>query len=302
MSLNHRKVLVTSAAGAQGRAIVAQLLEAGATPRVLMREHSANPFGDGVEIAWGDLGDRGSLTRASIGIDAMALTLPQVHDRQAVVRYGRNAVDAAAAAGVPHIVFNASGSVAAGSGVGMMEAKAEVMGHLNSAGVAFTVLIPTIYMDNLLLPSALPSILSGVLAYPLSVGCRVSWLSRDDLGACVVGALQRPDLAGSVFHLGGPDALTGPELVAMLSEAIGRHVGYLPVPPSEFGQRLNRVLGEGVGDQIAAHYAWYDSQPVSPLAVDGSVAARALSVRLRSLREWAASQDWRALAAQAEAA
>ena len=296
----NRTVLVTSAAGAQGRDIVRHLLAAGSKPRVLLRAEPANPFGSDVEVVRGDLADFDSMRRASLGADALALTLPQIQDRQALVRYGRNAVDAAKAGGIGHIVFNASGPAVAGTGVAAIEAKAELMGHLHSAGVPFTVLRPTLYMENLLLPSSLPSIINnGVLAYPLRADYPVSWLSRDDLGAFVAAALARPELAGNWFDLGGPDTLTGLELAAIVSDAAGRHVRYLPVAAPEFAARLNAVLGGGVGDEIAAIYAWYDRQRMSPLAVNGATAATALGVQPTGMRAWAKAQDWPALAARA---
>lgn len=295
-----RTVLVTSAAGAQGRDIVRRLLAAGMTPRVLLRPGKANPFGAGVEAVPGDLADFDSLRRASLGADALALTLPQIQDRQALVRYGRNAVDAAKAGGVRHIVFNATGLATAGTGVAAMEAKAEVMGHLHSAGVPFTVLRPTLYLENLLSPASLAGMLrEGVLAYPLPADYRVSWLSRDDLAAFVAAALARPELAGNWFDLGGPDTLTGLELAAILADATGRHIRYVPVAAPEFAARLNAVLGAGVGDEIAAIYAWFDRQRVSPLAVNATTAAAALGVQPTGVRAWAEAQNWPALAALA---
>ncbi len=65
----------------------------------------------------GDLGDRASLEAAHRGVDQVVLHLPLQYDFALHDAYGRNAVDAARAAGVSMLVFNTSAHVLQGTDV-----------------------------------------------------------------------------------------------------------------------------------------------------------------------------------------
>ena len=95
-------ILVYGANGGQGSAVVRAALAAGRKVRVLLREGSSHPFGDAVEVARGDLADPASLARASAGVAGVYLMIPVRADRDEIVQWGRNAIDAAVEAGAGH--------------------------------------------------------------------------------------------------------------------------------------------------------------------------------------------------------
>jgi len=297
-------VLVYGAAGAQGAAIVRAALAAAARVRILLRDGTANPFGRDVEVVRGDLAGLATLRLASLGVDKVVLTLPQVAGRALAARFAHNAVLAAEAAGVKLLVWNSSGPVpTTHTGVAVLDGVVDTAHLLRASAVPSIVVRPTLYMDNLTAGWTAPAILhNGVFAHPLPRESRVSWISRNDLAAFIVAALRRPDLAGRAFHVGGPQALTGPETAEILSVAVGRRVAYVPVPLSYFAAGLNAARGGRSGDEIADFYAWIRRQPVSPLAVDLGPALAALPVRPTAFSEWAKAQDWVGLASSGKAA
>ncbi|OUI98580.1 MULTISPECIES: SDR family oxidoreductase [Acetobacteraceae] len=66
-------ILVIGATGRVGRHVVDQLLQRGATVRVLTRDPAKANFATGVEVAQGDLLDIDALRAALAGVDAMFL-------------------------------------------------------------------------------------------------------------------------------------------------------------------------------------------------------------------------------------
>lgn len=297
-------VLVYCAAGAQGSAIARAALAGGARVRILLRDGAANPFGQQVDVVRGDLADPATLRLASLGVDKVVLTLPQIADRAMAARFGRNAVEAAKAAGVKLLVWNSGGPVPpAHTGVAVIDGAVDTERFLRASGVSSIILRPTPYMDNLTAPWSAPAIVhNGVFVHPLPVDFRVSWISWNDLAAFTAAALKRPDLAGRAFDVGGPEILTGPEVAETLSIAVGRRVRYAPVPLSYFAAGFNAALGGRTGDEIAAFYAWVRRQPVSPLAIDLEPALAELPVKPTVLADWAKAQDWVGLAASGKAA
>lgn len=298
-----RSVLVTCAGGAQGSAIVQACRAAGATVRVLLRKGSPDPFGDGVNIVRGDLADADRVGLACLAVDAVALTLPLNAGPEQILRYGRNMVDAALEAEVKLLVFNTSGHVSRHSGTGLMEAKVELIDYMKASGLPSIILKPTLYMSNVAAPWSAPAIMDqGVFAYPLPADFQTSWISWEDMAAYVVEAMRRPELAGASFDIGGPDALTGPEMANILSDIVGRKVGYYPVPLADFAAGLSAMLGKDAADQVAANYAWVHRQRSTLLAVDTSETLSMLAIKPTSFIDWAKAQDWPALAGTERAA
>ena len=72
----------------------------------------------------------------------------------------------------------------------------------------------------------------------------------------MVAGLQRPELAGRSFDIGGPEALTGEEIAGVLAKVLGRSMHYHALSLADFAAGLNAGLGGRIGDEIAACYAW----------------------------------------------
>src|SRR5579862_4611856 len=85
------RTLVTGATGRVGSAVVAELLERGATVRALTRnERAAEKLPSGVEIAVGNLLDPVSVEQAMAGVDTLFLLNTVTADEltQAFIAYG----------------------------------------------------------------------------------------------------------------------------------------------------------------------------------------------------------------------
>ena len=297
-----QRVLVYGATGVQGSPVVRQLLQNGHQVRVVVRDpRKAQALGQsGAEIIVGNLNDPVSLKTASEGIDAVFLQLP-LEFSTAVVEYGRNVIDAAKAAGVSHLVFNTSVVVPnTSTNVKALDLKREVERYLQQSGLSNIILRPTFYMENLAAPWSAPSIVQqGTVAYPMTSDFKASWISVADMAALAVEALKRPDLSGSVFNIGGPEALSGNEIAQQFASVFGRAVNYYPIPLNQFEQQMNAAMGEPMGTEIAALYRWFVEQPQSPAIINMQPVLQKLPVQLTSLKQWIVSQNWSHLAGMA---
>ncbi len=154
--------------------------------RVLIRdaERAEELAGRGAEVAIGDLGDAESLAAAHDGVESVVVHLPLQYDFELHEAYGRNAIDAAAAAGVSMLVFNTSAHVLQGTDVTVYQVRQRMVDLLRGSGVPNVVLRPTFYLDNLLGPWIKPGIVEqGVLAFPLPPEFRMSWVASQEVGA-----------------------------------------------------------------------------------------------------------------------
>ncbi len=183
----------------------------------------------GAEVAVADIEDEGALSAALGGCRAAFLALPLLFDLEAEVALGRAAVTAVQAAGVPYLVYG-SGLDTGGREIGasFIDAKPRIIAAARQSGVPTLVVVPTMFMENLLFDRE--AIEAGELPTPAPAAVRMSYVAVADVGRAVAAALLRPDLAGGELDVCGPEALDGHERAAALGRALGREVVYREVP------------------------------------------------------------------------
>jgi uncharacterized protein YbjT (DUF2867 family) len=297
------KVLTYGATGVQGAPVARRLLESDHEVRVLVRDPSqaGSLSAAGAEVVAGNLDDRDSIFAATSGVDAVFFHLPLVFDRDTGISYARNVIDAASEAGVQLLVYNTSGPVPSeATGILHYDLKRDIESYCREVGLPTIVLRPIgIYMEVLHETGVHASMANrGTLAYPTPAAHRVSWITVEDLAAMAVAALERPDLAGSAFEVGGPDPLTGDELAEKLSAALGYPITYCPVPSKEFAEGLRSVVGDQVAGIVGDSFHLVEESPPDYLAVENAEAiAGEFGVKLTPIDDWAATRDWMSRAA-----
>jgi len=287
------KVLVYGATGSQATPVVFDLLRRGHRPYAVTRSRAsaARLHTAGAEIVEADMADRARLLDISRGMDAVALLIPFFSDPATAPELGRNAVDAARAAGVKLLVWNTSGlTPPAATGNPAIDVRLTLTDYLRTSGVPHVIIQPTAYAENLLGPWTAPFVASSnTVRYPNPPQARVGWIAAADVGALMVAALERPALAGRSFQVSGIENPDGPELAAAFAAALGRPIQYQAMPPAEFGALLDRVFGPGAGAGAASEYerAWRSGEyPRLYVPMDAVLAE--LPVRMHTLREWVA--------------
>lgn len=261
--------------------------------RVLTRdaERAEELAGRGAEVAIGDLRDAESLAAAHDGVESVVVHLQLQYDFELHEAYGRNAIDAAAAAGVSMLVFNTSAHVLQGTDVTVYQVRQRMVDLLRGSGVPNVVLRPTFYLDNLLGPWIKPGIVEqGVLAFPLPPEFRMSWVASQEVGAYAAAAVAHRDLAGCVFDIGGPQGVTGEELAACLTGTIGRPVRYVGIPPDAYQQALVPLFGDAVAFEVAEQIRAIVS--LGDGTVDMTEPHMRLGVVPVSAEEWISQQEW----------
>jgi uncharacterized protein YbjT (DUF2867 family) len=297
-------VSVIGAAGRQGLAQMRQLSSAGYKVRALSR--AANPDFGGAntvdELRYFDLHDPASYATAFEGSDAIFYTKPLLEmgtGPELAAKLGA----AAASAGSKRFVWNTSAWIPDKPGdPGVYAGNTHAINAIFRSGVPATVFGSVLFMDNLLTNWARPFIVhEDRYVYAHKPELEANWISLDDVGKCMVAALDRPDLEGAWMNIGGPQTLKPAEVVAALSRVFGRTIKYDPCTPEEFGDLLVAALGDSLAPEvrpgfsaaIAAFYHYNNDAPVKPFKVNAqAVQERLPEVQFETMEEWAARQDW----------
>lgn len=215
-------ILVTGATGNIGRELVTQLKAAGA--HVIASSNSGRAV-EGVETRRADLADAASLAHAFQGIDTLFLLLPLQAD---MVTLAGNAVAAARAAGVTHIVRSSGAGADAASPVAIGRVQGEIDRLVMESGIAYTITRPNCFMQNFVTFYA-DMIRGGALYLPQGDG-KVSFVDVRDIAAVNATILRHPaDHAGRIYELTGGEALSNADVVARIGTVLGHKVEYVPV-------------------------------------------------------------------------
>jgi NAD(P)H dehydrogenase (quinone) len=286
-------VLSYGASGTQGGPVARRLVDDGERVRLLVRD--ADKVRDfelrGAEVAVGDLGDLDSLREAHLDVDRVFLHLPLQYDFALHKTYGANAIAAAREAGVELLVINTTAHVHAGTDVEVYNVRQQVLDELRDSGVPSVVLRPTFYMDVWIGPWILPGVqTSGVLAFPLPNDYPFSWVAADEVGAYAAAALARPDLVGNAFDIAGPQVMTGDQIAAALSEALGKSVSWVGISAAEYEQALSPLVGPDVASAVADQIRYLVDGGHGTVAMEQTRAE--FGVEPTPLDVWAKSQQW----------
>jgi len=143
------KILITGATGNVGTQLVKLLIAAKANLRVLLQKPNAeaemNFRDNNVEVAYGTFDDQASLTKAMTGIEKVFLLLPS-HPN--MVAYANNAIEAAKAAGVKHIVKQSVLGADKNAGVDIPRFHGVTDEALKNSGIKYTILQPNSFLQN----------------------------------------------------------------------------------------------------------------------------------------------------------
>ncbi len=222
-----RPILVTGATGQQGGATARHLLAAGRRVRALVRDPGSDRAvalqAAGAELVRGDQTDRASLSAATAGVGGVFSVQPAHRPGEDVIdeaRMGINVAEAAATAGVDHLVYTSVGGVeTSGPGTGWAP-KLEIERRIADLGLPVTVLRPVMFMDNHVNPRiGIRSELSVLRLAPEEVLIQV--IAADDIGAFAALMFADPERhLGQVYELAG-DELTKIELATKITAATG---------------------------------------------------------------------------------
>ncbi len=240
-------ILITGATGTTGREVIAELHRVGAEGvRALVRDPARADFirEAGFEAVAGDFDRPETLGAALEGVErALLLTppSPQTFEHQ------RAFIEAAGRAGVRHVVkFSAFGAdAAAPEGFGRWHGQSEDL--LKSTGLAWTMLRPNFFMQNLL-GQARQIAATGAVYQPLG-DARASFIDTRDIAAVAARTLTEEGHEGQTYVLTGPEALSYHDIAAKLSEATGREIKYVPISPEQFREG---ALGAGLPEWLVA--------------------------------------------------
>jgi len=268
-------IAVMGATGAQGGGLVRAILEDKDSPftvRAITRDVNSGKAkalaAMGAEVVAADVDDAASLARAFAGAHgAYCVTFYWAHmspDRE--IAQARNLAQAAKTAKVGHVIWStledtrkyiplSDGRMPTLMGkykVPHFDAKGESDHFFTDAGLSVTFLLAAFYWDNFIGSGPKPGP-DGTLAFTLPIGtAKMAGVAADDIGRIAYAIFRKgAPLSGQRIGAAG-ELLTGAQMAAAFSKALGRTVRFNDVPPDVF-----RSFGFPGADDLGNMFQFY---------------------------------------------
>jgi uncharacterized protein YbjT (DUF2867 family) len=304
--MSKKIIAVTGATGAQGGGLVRAILadpDGGFVARAITRhpdgEKGRALAAQGVEVVAADLDDAASLERAFAGAHGVfgVTNFWEHFSAEKELAQAHALADAAKAAGVAHFVWSTledtrervpltddrMPTLHGKYKVPHFDAKGEADAYFRRVGVPTTFLRTSFYWDNLVAfgmgPKKGPD---GSVGFVLpTADKKLPGIAVEDIGRCAYGVFKRgAELVGKTVGIAG-EHLTGAEMAAALSRALGQPVAYNYVPPEVY-----RTFGFPGADDLGNMFQYkrdFESEFVGQRDLDFS---RSLNPALMTFDRW----------------
>jgi len=238
-------ITVFGATGTTGAPLAETLLAKGAEVRAVTSDPAkvAALRARGCEAVVASFTDPAALARACDGAEKIYLVTPAHLDMR---QWKANVIEAAKAAGVRHVVLATGLGASPKARVTLGKLHSETQELLKESGLNWTFVQPTYFMQNLLWQAGSVA-KTGV--YQDDLGGPVAWIDARDIAAVAAEALTGAGHEGKTYGLTGPEALTGVDIAAILSDVAGRTV--ICAPLSAEDSKAMMIAG-GMQDEVAA--------------------------------------------------
>ena len=251
------RILITGASGHYGRAATDRLIAMGRAADLILMSRTPEKLADrtaqGCTVRYGDFDKPESLLSAAEGAERMLLISgTRVGAR---VAQHKSAIDAAATAGVRHIVYTSFiGIDDPANPAEVRHDHIETERLIRASGCGWTMLRDAHYADAMIVMAG-PGVMASRQWVSNAGDGREAMVWRDDCVACAVAVLNSNGHEGQIYNITGPDLQSFAEVTAIMAEVTGVPLAYVPVDD-------------------AAQYAMFDAmgiprRPVDNLEVGG---------------------------------
>jgi len=234
-------ILITGATGTVGSEVITALLPAQAGHlRVLTRDPGA-VFPGGAQKVVADLGDS-ELAPVLDGVHAVFLVTGGLH----IAVHDHRVMAAALRAGVERIVKLSVRNVGHDATDPITTLHRAGEEAIRDSGIGWTFLRPTAFMSNAL--SWAGMIAAGQVVHaPFATG-RAAVVDPADIAAVAAACLTQDGHNHRVYELTGPEPLSPPDQVAILSQVLGRDLRYAEADPAS---ALAQMASYGMPEDLA---------------------------------------------------
>jgi uncharacterized protein YbjT (DUF2867 family) len=242
-------ILITGATGKVGKELVLDLAARQSSFKVMVRSKEAGKDFEakGIKVVQGDFDRPETFGSALTNVQSVfLLTTP----RPDAVAIERKFLAACKSKGVRHVVRLSAIGANPWASSALLRNHGKCEAELEDSGLAWTILRPTIFMQNLV-PYMGPTVAKESTLYAPAGDALMPWVDTRDIAAVAGTVLTSKGHENLVHEITGPEALTYTQVAECLSSQLGRQITYVNVPDgaahqSMVGMGMTPWLAEGM--------------------------------------------------------
>jgi len=231
-------ILVTGGTGVIGSELLRLLSKAGIPARALVRNPDKAQKLPGITLVVGDLSRPETLNAAFKGVEKLFLL---THYYEDMVELQHNAIVAARAAGVTHVVKVSAFAATPHSRAPIGRWHYQVEHQLQESGMGWTMLRPHHFMMNLIAQASYV-INDGAIYSPSGDG-KIPYVDPRDVAAVAFVTLTQPGHLGKIYVVTGSEAISYRQASEIIGNVIGKKLRFVDETPE---QARARRIREGV--------------------------------------------------------
>jgi len=286
-------ILVVGATGFLGMEICRQLTAAGRPARGLVRKTSAAEKTNAlkqwnVQCVEGDLNDPASLKAALRGITTVISTASATDSRQegdslqSVDKEGQlSLVAEAAAAGVRQFIYISFPNMP--FDFPLQSAKRQVEEQIMKRNWSYTILQPTFFMEVWLGPAVGFDFANSKSTIYGEGKKKISWVSLADVASFAVDVVDNPRAKNKKIELGGPEALSPLEVIAIFERTNGSKFEVQHVPAE-----VLQTQSDAAPDDLAKSFAGLMLTYASGHEIRMNEILNDFPIKLKAVKDYAA--------------
>jgi NAD(P)H dehydrogenase (quinone) len=256
--MSEQTLLVTGASGQLGRQVVELLLKTHTGP-IVAATRTPEKLDDlrtrDVIIRRADFDDPDSLLTAFAGVDRLLLiSTDAVGEPGRRLQQHRNAVNAAAAAGVNHVIYTSLMNPGPESPVKLAPDHHGTEEALANTTMGWTLLRENLYTESLLRALA-GAVAVGKLFSSAGEG-KAAYITREDCARASAAALASTFTGRRALDITGPEAHSKADLAALAARLTGHKVDYIPL---ELNVYIDNLVAAGLPHPVAELIASFDT-------------------------------------------
>ena len=232
--MENKTIFVTGGSGKVGGPVALSLINKGFNVRVLARKPSSPTIQHlkslGAEIIEGDLNHRETFEDSLRNVDGLFCVLSYDYGVAKEIRQGFLITNLAKEHNIGHIIYSSAIGVDTNSGIPHWESKFKIENHIKELGLPYTIIRPTSFYENFLIPQVRSRILKGTLSTPIGANVVQQFNSARDLGDICANIFLNPDpYLGKTITVAAEE-MDMNKVTETFGEVMGRKMKYQQLP------------------------------------------------------------------------
>ncbi|MGZ8558716.1 MAG: NmrA/HSCARG family protein [Chitinophagaceae bacterium] len=232
--LADKTIFVTGATGKQGGAVVRNLLRHGFNVKALTRNKDSSAAQllkqKDVDLIQGNLDNTATYSHHLKDADAVFCVLDFTKGAEKEIRQGIDFVNMAKEYGVKHFLYSSVVGADGHTGIPHWESKFQIENHIKQTGLSYTIIRPSSFYENFLIPQVKSRLVKGKLVVPTHKNKVQQYISTEDIGKISAAIFINPEkYLGKTLNFAA-EQLDGLQVAATFSKVWGKPIGYQQLP------------------------------------------------------------------------